>query len=294
MKRFSQLSSNAQGILLILLAILIFALMDAIAKYLTQHYPTVQIVWARNAGQLVLVLALLAHNIGPYLRTNYPGLHVLRSLLQLGAALLFFTALSFIGLAEATAIWDLNPVLITLGAALFLGERIGIRRLLGVLSALCGALIIIRPGGEVFSPYAFLPLLGAVCYAGYAIVTRIVGREESPWTAMLYTALLGTVLTGFALPWAWRTPELADLPRFILLGALGAVAQLCMIRAFSIAEAAVIAPFGYAGVLFATLWGILFFGEYPDIWTMVGALVIVASGLYVWHRETQAAHKPGH
>lgn len=283
-------ATNARGILLMLSAILIFTVMDALAKYLLQHYGTLQVVWARYTGQTVIVVVLLAHRIGPLLRTRYPGAHLLRSIFQFGATACFFSSLGYIGLAEATAIMDINPVLITLGAALFLGERLGPRRLFGVLAAMVGAMIVIRPGMGVFTPAALLPLGAAVCYASYAIITRKVGRGESVWTALIYTALIGTIITSAALPFVWQPIAPAHIPGFLVIGALGATAQLCLIRAFTMTEAAVIAPFGYVGLIFATLWGALFFGEYPDLWTWVGALVIVVAGLYVWHRETQAAH----
>ncbi|MFC7703376.1 DMT family transporter [Plastorhodobacter daqingensis] len=286
---FGSLSSASRGILLMLCAVFIFTVMDALAKSLIASYGAVQVVWARYAGQTVIVVAILARRLRPLMRTSYPGVHVLRSVFQVAATALFFSALPHIGLAEATAIMDINPVLITFAAALFLGERIGARRLFGVLAAMCGALIIIRPGSGVFSPAALLPLAAAACYAGHAITTRMVGREESVWTALLYTAIIGTVVTTAALPWGWNTPAWRDVPGLLIIGVIGATGQLFLIRAFSMAEAAVVAPFGYVGLLFATFWGVVIFGEFPDLWTGVGALVIVAAGLYVWHRETRAA-----
>lgn len=286
---FSALSPTSRGILLMLCAVLVFTTMDALAKSLIVTYGPMQVVWARYTGQTVIVLALVAHRLRELMRTRYPGLHCARSLFQCGATMLFFSALPFIGLAEATAIMDINPVLITLGAALFLGEKIGPRRLFGVLAAMLGALIIIRPGSGVFSAAALLPLAAAVCYAGYAILTRRVGREESIWTSLIYTAVAGTLVTTAILPFVWQTPAWADVPGFLIIGALGATAQLFLIRAFTLAEAAVVAPFGYVGLLFATFWGVVAFDEYPDMWTGIGAAVIVGAGLYVWHRETRMA-----
>lgn len=287
MPRLPALSPVSTGIGLMLTAVILFTLMDATAKGLIAQYGTLQVIWARYTGQTVLVAILLGPRLLTFLRTRYLGLHLLRSVFQFGATALFFASLSVIGLAEATAIMDINPVLITLGAFLVLGEKIGPRRVFGVLVALIGALIIIRPGTAVFSPAALLPLAASVCYAAYAIVTRKVGTSEPVWTALIYTALVGTVITTAALPTVWQTPALADLPAFLAIGVLGSVAQLCLIRAFSLVEAAVLAPFGYVGLLFATLWGVVFFNEYPDIWVAVGGTLIVAAGLYVWYRETR-------
>lgn len=280
--------ASSKGILLMLGAIVLFTGMDALAKHLIGTYPILQVTWARYAGQTVLVALFLNRRLGPLLRTNYPGLQALRSLLQFAATAFFFASLGYIGLAEATAITDTNPVLITLGAALFLGERLGPRRILGVFAALCGALIVIRPGMGVFTPAALLPLGNAVCYAGYALVTRHVGRDEDPWTSLIYAALLGTIVTSAIMPWQWQPIAVADIPLFVCLGLLGAAAQFLLIRAFTLTEASAIAPFGYCGIIFASFWGIMLFDEYPDRFTIIGALVIVAAGLYVWHRETRA------
>jgi drug/metabolite transporter (DMT)-like permease len=284
------LSQNSRGILIMLLAVFIFTSMDALVKRIIADYGTVQAIWARYTGQTVIVALILAPRLGRLLRTRYPGGHLARSLCQFGASACFFAGLGYVGLAEATAIMDVNPVLITLGAALFLGERLGPWRLFGVFAALAGALIVIRPGSGVFTPGALLPLAAAVFYAAYALLTRAVGRDEPVWTALLYTALAGTLISTAMLPWHW-TPiaSVGDGLALLAIGALGATAQLCLIRAFSLAEASVVAPFGYVGLIFATGWGFALFGEVPDGWTVFGATVIVLAGLLVWYRETRAA-----
>lgn len=283
------LSATGRGILFILLAILIFTAMDALAKHLSRHHHALQVVWARYAGQIVVVSALLARHLRAKLRTRKPGIQAARSVLQFGATALFFLSLGHIGLAEATAIMDVNPVLITLGAALFLGERIGPRRMAGVVVSMIGAMVIIRPGSGVMSAAALLPLAAAFCYTGFAILTRKLGPEEDVGTSLLYAALFGTVITTAVLPFVWLPVAPGDLWGFLLIGVLGATGQLALIRAFTLAEAGVIAPFGYVGLIFATGWGYLLFGEVPDRWTVAGAGLIVAAGLYVWHREARGA-----
>jgi drug/metabolite transporter (DMT)-like permease len=284
-------ATTRKGILLMILAVFLFTIMDAVAKGLIARYPAPQVIWARFAGQALIVAVLLGPRMGPMLRTSHPWLHVVRSAFQFMATGFFFLALAYIGLPEATALADTSPVLITLGAALFLGEKLGPRRIFGVVAALTGALIIIRPGADVFTLAALLPLANAVAYAGNALLTRHIGMKEPYWTSLMYGALFGAILGGFALPSVWVTPTLPDLGLFFLVGCLGTVAQLCIIRSFSTPEASVVAPFTYLGIIFATLWSVLFFDTWPDGWTMVGALVIVSAGLYVWHRETLAARK---
>lgn len=281
--------SNARAIVLMIGAIVLFTTMDAVAKGLLDRYPTPQVIWARFTGQLLLVLLMLRGRIGPSLRTRYPVLHLARCICQFGATALFFTSLGYIGLAEATALTDLNPVLITLGAAVFLGEKLGPRRMLGVLAAMVGAMIIIRPGFGVFTPAALLPVGAAVCYTGNALLTRFIGVQESVWTSMIYGGAFGFVVLGFAQPFVWQPIQTPDVSLFVLIGVLGTAAQLCLIRSFSMAEASVVAPFAYLGILFAAIWGAVLYAEYPDRWSAIGALVIIAAGLYVWHRETRAA-----
>lgn len=275
----------ALGMALMVVAVLMFSLMDATAKGLVQHYNPAQVIWARFTGQLVLVLVLLRGAAPRMLRTPNPRLHLLRGLCQIGAITFFFLALTRIGIAEATAIADINPVLITLGAALFLGEKLGPRRLGGAIVALIGALIIIRPGTAGFTPWAILPFCCAICYTTNALLTRRFGRGEPVWTAMLWGAGLGMLATSAILPFVWTPVRLADLPFFLIVGLIGALAQLCMIRSFSMAEAGAVAPFAYLGIVFATVWDVLFFNRWPDLWTVIGALVIVGAGLYVWQRE---------
>ena len=281
-------STVSRGVVLMILAVFLFTTMDATAKGLIERYPAPQVIWVRFAGQFALVLLILGPRLGPVLRTRFPVLHFWRSASQFGATTFFFLSLPHVGLAEATAVADLNPVLITLGAALFLGERLGVRRLAGVVVALLGALIVIRPGAGVFTWWSLLPLCCAVSYATSALLTRKIGAQESVWASMVYAALFGTLVAGAALPFVWQPVAPADLWRFGLVALLGTGAQLCIIRSFSITEAAVVAPFAYLGIVFATIWGVVLFDHWPDRWTVVGALVIVGAGLYVWHRETRA------
>lgn len=283
--------TTRKGILLMILAVFLFTIMDATAKGLIGRYPAAQVVWARFAGQALIVALILGPRMGPMLRTQYPWLHLWRSAFQLCATGFFFLSLAYIGLPEATALADTSPVLITLGAALFLGEKLGPRRLFGVFAALAGALIIIRPGAEVFQLAALLPLCNAIAYAGNALLTRHIGPREPYWTSLMYGALFGAIVLGVYLPWIWVTPSLADLGLFFLVGCLGSAAQLCIIKSFSTVEAAVVAPFTYLGIVFSTLWSVLFFDDWPDGWTIIGAAVIVGAGLYVWHRETLQAKK---
>lgn len=279
-------SQKATAILLMIGAIFCFSVMDATAKALAPRIGTIPAVWARYAGQALVVLILVAPRLRSVVRSNYPWLQLARSILLMFGTLFFFFGVANIGLTEATAIMNINPVIITLGAALFLGEKIGLRRILGIAAALVGAMIIIRPGSEVFSPYAVLPLIAAFAYSAYNITTRFVGQNEDPWTSLLYTALFGAVIMTIAVPFYWQPLDLVSAGLMCLIAVFGTMSQILLIRALSIGEAGMLAPFAYSGLIFATVWGVVFFNEYPDRYTVIGAVIIVAAGVYVWYRET--------
>ncbi|WP_417247728.1 DMT family transporter [Celeribacter sp.] len=284
---FSRLSDTARGILFMVVSVTAFSFMDAMAKLLGQRVDISQILLARYGGQIVVLMIVFGPRMTRLLRTDYPRLQLLRAAFQLMAAGSFFYALKFIGLAEATAVADVAPVLITLGAALILGEKVGPRRAFGIAAALVGALIIIRPGSGVFSPAALLPLIAACALAGYAIITRFIGNSEPPQTGLLYSGLFGTAVMLLVAPFRWVPLDAVSVALMVAVAVIGSLGQFMMIRAYSSAEASVVAPFSYAGLLTATFWGVVIFDAFPDLWTVVGGLVVVSAGLYVWHRETR-------
>jgi Permeases of the drug/metabolite transporter (DMT) superfamily len=285
---FSRLPAQSRGILYMLISVTVFSSMDMTAKLLGQRVDLSQVLWARYGGQLLVLVLIFAPRLTRALRTEHPWLQLARGLMQLAAAACFFNAIRTLGLAEATAVADLAPVLITLGAALLLGEKVGARRMAGIGAALIGALIVIRPGAAVFSPASLWPLGSATCLAGYALATRYIGLKESPLTGLLYSGLICTGVMNLIVPFRWVAPDGPAIALMVLIGCLGTVGQLMMIRAYAVAEASAIAPFTYAGLLAASGWGLLIFGTVPDRWTVLGALVIVGAGLYVWHRERKS------
>ena len=294
MNWFRGLGSTAQGIVLMIAGIFILSLMDAFAKLLMQRYEPLQVVWARYTFHTLVVLLYFAPNLPRLLATRHLRLQLVRSAFLFGGTFCFFTSLAHIGLADAAAIFNVNPLIITILAFLVLKEPIGPRRLLGVGLGLLGALIIIRPGSSVFTGYAVLPVLAACSFAGYVIATRFLGRDENVLTSLIYTTLIGTVAASLLVPPVWQTPTLPDAGLMLVIGVLGGTGQFLLIRAFTQAEAGAVAPFSYVTLIFAGFYGYLFFGEFPDAMTILGALVIVGSGLYVWHRESRVAQiRPG-
>jgi drug/metabolite transporter (DMT)-like permease len=282
----SPMTQQSRAILLMISAIFCFSIMDIAVKALAPSIGVLPALWARYTGQMALVFLLVLPRLKQVVRTRYPGLQVLRSLLLMSATAFFFTGLSLIPLTDAAALMSINPIFITLGAALFLGEPLGLRRITGVAVAGLGAMIVLRPGSDVFSNSALFPLAAAACYSGYALLTRRVGADEDVWTSLFYTGLVGTILLSVVVPFQWQTPDANGLGLMALIALAGTIGQLALIRAFSQGEAAMLAPYSYSGLAFAAFWGFVFFAETPDIWTVVGTLVIVSAGLYIWHRET--------
>ena len=288
----ASLSDTTRGILFMVTAIFFFSCMEVMGKYIGLQTSTAMAIWARYAGQALVVLLLVLPRIKTVAKTKYPPLQLLRSVLLLIGTTGFFISIVNIGLAATNAIFDVNPVLVTLAATVVLGERLGPRRIFGILACLTGAMIIIRPGTEVFTPYMLLPLMSACAYTGYVIATRFVGRDELPITSLLYTAAFGAIVLTVIVPFYWVTPPPLVIFFMVMIGILGAIGHFFLIRAFTIAEAGILAPFIYVGLLFAIIWGMVLFDEFPDIWTYVGAVVIVSAGIYVWRRETQATQMP--
>jgi drug/metabolite transporter (DMT)-like permease len=275
-----------RAILMMIGAILCFTLMDASAKALSDRVGVIPAVWARYCGQMAVVIVLIAPRLWRVVRTRYPRLQILRSILLASATAFFFVAISRIPLHEAASLMAINPAPLTLGAAVFLGESLGIRRIAGIAVALLGALIILRPGTELFQPAALFALGAAGCYSAYALLTRRVGPDEDVWTSLFYTGLVGSLILSAMIPFAWVTPDATGWALMAAVAAFGTLGQLLLIRAFSTGEAAMLAPYSYTGLVFAALWGMILFAEYPDAWTILGALVIAGAGIYVWHRET--------
>jgi drug/metabolite transporter (DMT)-like permease len=288
MNWYRSLAPTPKGIVTMMLAMATLTLMDAVAKSLTNRYDPMQVVWARYTCSSLVVGIALAPRLRTLLVTKNLKLQLIRSALMFATTYFFFVAVSKLGLAEAAAIFDVNPLIVTVLAFIFLREPAGPRRLLGIVFGLIGAMIIIRPGSDVFSPYAILPLMGACTYAAYVIATRFVGRDENILTSLLYTTLLGTLAATILVPPVWINPTPVDAALMLSMGFIGTAGQYFLIRVFTLAEAGTVAPFTYVGMIFAIIYGYLFFGQLPDTMTVIGALVITLSGIYVWHRENQA------
>jgi len=264
-----------------------FAVMDAIIKWLTADYPVPQVVALRSWFGLPLLCIFALHQGGlKNLKTRRPMVHVGRYLLVLALSFSFFWALSQMKLVDAIAITFAAPIFITALSVPLLKEPVGLHRWLAIGIGFCGVLIMLRPGMGVFQWAALVVIGSAVVYALLMITTRAFKSTESTAALMLYPQL-GMSLTGIAFaPYFWVTPSLGDVGLFALAGLFGSVGVMCLTHAFRLGPAAVISPFEYSALIWATLLGFLLWGELPDKYTLVGAGIVILSGLYIVYRET--------
>lgn len=252
-----------------------------------QELPVVEIIWGRYFFHTILVLALFPKRIPTLLSGSDKGLQICRSILVLSATACMFTAVGFMPLADAVAITFIAPLLITALSVPFLGERVGLRRWIAVCVGFAGMLVIIRPGGGLFQPAALLPIGVTVFYAMYQIITRMISHRTDPINSVFYTAIVGGILMSAIVPFFWQTPTLEQWGMMLAAGLLGGLGHWAIIIAYQRAEAPLVAPFAYTELVWATMLGLTFFGDFPDLWTLVGAAIIAASGVYILQRERQ-------
>lgn len=284
-----------RGILLMLCSMSAIAVLDAIAKLLSHRLPGVQVTWGYFTCillALTVYAALRGRSIFGLLRSRRPVLQILRAAALVGSLSLLFTGLAYLPLAEATTISFTSPLFVVALSGPLLGERVGLHRWGAVIVGLLGAVIVMRPGSEMFQPAALFPLFGAVFFAFFQIVTRRLGNADDPITTIAWTAGGGALILTPVMPFVWMTPVAPELAIFVGMGALGLVAHLCLVGAFALGDASMLAPFNYVRILWAIALGVVLFGDWPDVGTLVGGAVIVASGLYVLVRESRAGHPP--
>ena len=269
---------------------------DAIAKHVASGLSGVQVAWGYFTFITVtLATGFLIARIPPrrWLRTRNPGLQAFRAALLVGSLSMLFVSLQYLALADATVISFAAPLFMTALSWPILKERVGPHRWAAVLLGWIGVVVVIRPGLGIVHWAAVLPLIGAVFFSGFQIVTRIITAREDHLATLFYTSAGGALLLSTAMPYFWQWPAWETWAWMAVSGAIGAGAHFLMINAFAVTEAALLAPFNYSRMLWAVLVGWYWFGDLPDRMTLVGGGLIVASGLYVLWRE-QVTHRRAH
>ncbi len=284
---------------LMILAMLMLPGIDVIAKWVSASIGAGQVTWTRFLFQTMFMFPLVINLPGKPFASGVL-VHAARGSLIALATLFFFSAIKFLPLADAIAIFFVEPMIVTLLAAVFLKERVGWRRLSAIFVGFCGALLIIRPNFEAFGWAAALPLGAALSFAVYILITRRVSQREDPETMQFYAGIFGWIAMSFALliGHTLHVPVLTIIwpstHQWLLLAGLGLIAttgHLLVAHAFKRAAVGILAPFQYIEIIGATAFGFIFFGDFPDVLTLCGVVVIVSSGLYVFYRERQLARQ---
>lgn len=268
-----------------LLGCLFLAGVNVCAKSLTASYSIPQIAWARYTFHMLLLVVVFNWKFPGLIKTTHLGWQSFRSAMMVIATACYFTGISYITLADASALMFVVPIMVTAFSAPFLKERVGIRRWIGVMCGFIGAMIIIRPGFGVMQAGALFMIGSAISQTLYQLITRRVSDTDSPATSLVYSALGGVVIMSAVAPFYWTQPDLQAWGLMVLMGSSAGVGHFCLIKSFTSATAPTVAPYFYSHLIWSALFGFAVFGNVPDLWTLTGAAVIASSGLYIYHRE---------
>jgi drug/metabolite transporter (DMT)-like permease len=275
----------SRGILMMCFAVLSFAAMNTFTKELRPELPVIVIIWGRYFFHLLLIFIMFPRRIPTLLDCSDKLLQIVRSVLVLLATACMFFALGYMPLADAVAITFVAPLLIVALSAVLLKEVVGPRRWGAVIVGFIGVMVIIRPGAGTFQIAALLPLTAALLYAIFQIITRIISHRSDPLNMLFYTAVTGAVVMTAIVPFSWQTPSYDQWLMLVAIGLLGGLGHYALIRAYERSETSLVAPFAYTEIIWATLLGFMVFGDFPDIYTFLGTVIIITSGVYILQRE---------
>ena len=281
-----------RGIALALASVFIFSSQDAIAKWLAADYPVMEIVFFRALFALVpAVIFMFAGDGVRALRTQRLHIHLVRSAMLIGAITCYYLAIRTIPLADAVTIVFAAPLFMTALSVPVLGERVGPRRWAAVVIGFLGVIVVAHPGSELFGAAAILVLISSAFYAGAMIATRGLTRTDTSAAILIYHYLVSIAVAGAFMPLQWVTPTPGDAVLLVTLGLMGGIGAFCAVQGYRYAAVSVIAPFDYTMLLWATLYGWLLWSDLPGPAVLAGAAIIVASNLYILHRETRAGKR---
>lgn len=286
-ENFNRLPNNVKGGIILMFAAAGFGLMVALIKLAGERLHVTQILLMRQIIMTLVIAPSIVRNFPGSLKTSRFGLQILRIVLALIAMTFGFTAVINMPLADATAIGFAKSFFVTVCAIFFLNEVIGIRRWMAVIVGFIGVLVILRPGMEGFTIYGLYALIGAAGAGMVMVVIRILTKSETPTTILSYQAI--GVGLAIAIPgiWFWQPPTLAEWVLMLCIGLISYVAQMFNIYAYKFGEASVMASLDYVRLVYSVLFGFWLFNTLPDIWTWVGATVIIGASIYTIHREGQ-------
>jgi len=281
-------SNQSRGILCMFAAMAFISIQEAFAKYLGGHLPIAQVVWARYLGHLLLMIIILWPKYGQrIIKANVLSMQIVRSIILLLDTALFFYGLTLIGLAEATAIFFTVPALVIILSIFILQEKVSLPTMLAIGLGFVGTIIIVRPdiGQDANTDLTFgaLFIFGSACCAAlYNVITRKLAGSDPLYVTLFYTAMIGALVSSLIVPWFWQSPQgWLQWIALISIGLFGGVAHSLMIAAHQYSAATIVAPFMYTQIFWAILLGWIFFAELPDQYALIGASIVIASGLFL-------------
>ena len=287
----SGVNQPLKGILLIVTATALFSSHDALSKYLSGLYPVVMVVWARYMVHTLLMASYFLPQSGlRVLRSKRPLLQVYRAICLLGSGLFFTFGLLYIPLAENTAVNFLAPLLVAALSGPLLGEKVTRGQWIAVSFGFIGVVVIIHPGGELFTPAVLLPMAAALCFSCYQILTRKLSLYDTPTTSNFFAGLFNALVLSALVPFFWQTPTFVHGLEMLALGSLGMTAHLLLTQSFRLAAPALLAPFSYCQIVFSGLLGWLLFNHTPDLTSRIGIAIVCISGLAAaWQQRKKRA-----
>ena len=275
-----------KAIILNISAWIMLPFMDAIAKYLSSSLPFFQITWARYFFTVFLVLPVMFIFFKDQIKwTENPKLQFYRGLTLFFANVCFFYSISIISMAKALTLAFVAPLITTILSPFILGEKVGVRRWSAVIIGFIGIIVVIRPGFIEFN-LASIAAVGTGCFYGvYLIITRKLHSTDSPLLTLLLTGVVGAIIGSFVVPIVWINPSLMEWLWLILMGLFACLGHILLIYSLRYADASKLAPFGYIEIIPNIVLGYYFFNDFLDLWSFIGLLIIISSGLYVIRRE---------
>jgi len=277
-----------KAIILNLSAWVMLPIMDGFAKYLSSTLPVLQITWSRYFFTVVIALPIMLIFFRKNLTwTEQPKLQLIRGLLLFCANVLFFYSISIISLAKALTLAFIAPLIVTVLSPVLLGEKVGLRRWVAVITGFIGSLIVIRPGFVEINLASIAALGTGVLYGFYLIVTRKLHNSDHPLLTLLLTGVVGAILGTMIMPAVWVQPTITEWYMMFAIGFFASIGHLFLILSLRYADASKLAPFSYFEIVTNIIIGFYFFNHFPDNWTFLGLFIIISTGIYIFRREVQ-------
>lgn len=287
--RWLRLSGNIRGILWLSAGAVLFSLTDVVVKTLGQTFHPVELALFRYAIGFIMLLPVFLHMGWDEIKTGRLGLHLIRLVIACVAQVGLFVAVIHLKLADATAIMFSKPLFTTIVAVILLSEIVRARRWAATVIGFAGVIIMLRPGSAAMDPVAVIAVGSALCLAVANVIIRFMSKTEPPNRILFYYHVGGiAIFLGPAL-WIWRMPVGLEWVLLALIGVLTTLGMICYVRAFSAGEANAVGPIEYARLIYAGVFGYFLFSELPDVWTVIGGVIIVACSLFIARDE---ARKP--